>query len=75
MPVSVDVYMDRVERRLKSTKRATFRELLDDDGASGALVGMFLAILELYKRERVELVQEQAFGELEVVRTARGRRG
>ena len=75
MPVSVDVYMDRVERRLKSAKRATFRELLDDDGASETLVGVFLAILELYKRERVELVQEQAFGELEVVRTARGRRG
>jgi segregation and condensation protein A len=74
-PVSVDVYVDRVERRLKSAKRATFRSLLDEDHASEVLVGMFLAILELYKREKVELVQEEAFGELEVVRTKRGRRG
>jgi len=75
VPVSVDVYVDRVERRLKAAKSATFRELLDDEAASEVLVGMFLAILELYKRGRVELVQEQAFGELEVVRAKRGRRG
>jgi segregation and condensation protein A len=74
-PVSVDVYIDRVERRLQSERALSFRELVEGDAPAEVLVGMFLAILELYKRERVELTQADAFGELEVVWTRRGKKG
>ena len=32
------------------------------------LVGLFLAVLELYKRGRIQLNQEDAFGEIELVK-------
>ena len=66
-PVSVDFYMDVIERRLGSRGRGLFSELLADAQDAADRVGLFLAILELYKRGRLELGQEEVFGDIEIV--------
>lgn len=52
--------------RLRGGTPMTFRELVADAEGKGVLVARFLAILELYRRAAVELVQETPLGELTV---------
>ena len=63
--VSVAELIDELMARLPSMDRTTLRELTT--GASVArVVACFLALLELYKQSRVELVQENHLGALGV---------
>lgn len=52
--------------RLRNGKPATFRELVADADAPGVVVARFLAVLELYRRAAVMLVQPEPLAELTV---------
>jgi segregation and condensation protein A len=69
--VNIDDFMQRVRLSLKERKRVTFRELTRDCVLRIELIAYFLALLELYKREEIELLQAERFGDIEV----RGRAG
>jgi len=66
-PVSVDTYMDRMVARLRLGKSVSFVKLFEGAGDRPEFVGMFLAVLELYKRGRLDVSQEEEFGEITVV--------
>jgi segregation and condensation protein A len=63
-PVSVDYYMGVIEERLGRRGKGLFSELLETAEDAHAVVGLFLAILELYKYGRLEVVQEETFGDI-----------
>jgi segregation and condensation protein A len=52
--------------RLRSLRRATFRQLIADCGGTYEVVARFLAVLELYRDGRVSLDQEAPLGDLHV---------
>lgn len=59
--------MTAVERRIEDLGRAaSFRDLVADCGERIEVVVRFLALLELYRDGRVELVQGDTFGEIRV---------
>jgi segregation and condensation protein A len=66
-PISLELHAEAVERMIRSRRRSTFRELVSSGAPVEELVVTFLAILELYKRGIVTLVQEDTFGEIEIV--------
>jgi segregation and condensation protein A len=64
--VSLVEQMDIVGRAVRRTGRASFLELcagLDRP----AIIVTFLAVLELVRRERIRVAQEQAFGDIELL--------
>jgi segregation and condensation protein A len=67
MPLSLDMHMESVARTVRKRGRATFAELIAGDRSAEEVVVTFLAILELYKRGRVDLAQAALFGDIEVV--------
>ena len=66
-PLSVDEYVKRLKERLKGLKMKSFRELTNDCTDKVELITMFLAVLELYKRGKVELGQAEVFGEIMII--------
>ncbi len=50
--------------RLRSVRRATFRQLIADCGGTYEVVARFLAVLELYREGRVSLDQVAPLGDL-----------
>jgi len=50
--------------RLRSVRRATFRQLIADCGGTFEVVARFLAVLELYREGRVSLDQVAPLGDL-----------
>jgi segregation and condensation protein A len=56
-----------VSRTIRKRGRATFAELIAGNRSAEEVVVTFLAILELYKRGRVDLAQAALFGDIEVV--------
>jgi segregation and condensation protein A len=56
--------------RLRSLRRATFRQLIDDCAGTYEVVARFLAILELYRDGQVSLDQAAPLGDLIVTWTA-----
>jgi segregation and condensation protein A len=59
--------MSAVERRIEDFGRAaSFRDLVADCEERIEVVVRFLALLELYRDGRVELVQADTFGEIHV---------
>jgi segregation and condensation protein A len=67
--VSVGAMLDDLVGRLPSMGRTTLRALTLDMPTISAVVACFLAILELFKRELVDLDQLATFGELAVIWT------
>jgi len=59
-----------IERLLLTQARISFTQLLQRAGSRVELVVTFLATLELLKRRRIEVVQEQMFGEIIILRGA-----
>lgn len=55
-----------ITRLLRELGRTTFRKLLDRHSSSLDIVVTFLAMLELIKRQMVEVHQETLFGEIEI---------
>lgn len=54
--------------RLKSMNQLRFSQLFDNDITRSEMINTFLAVLELLKRQLVTCRQEQAFGEIEIVK-------
>jgi segregation and condensation protein A len=66
MPVSLELHMESVRRTLRDRKRMSFSELLEAGAPPELVVVTFLALLELYKRGRVEIRQDAVFGEIDI---------
>jgi len=66
MPISLELHAKSVRRRLEHTRRVSFSELVGEEATPEIVVVTFLAILELYKRGYVEVVQEHEFGDITV---------
>jgi segregation and condensation protein A len=67
--VSVAVMLDDLVARLPQMGRTTLRNLTAELATTSAVVACFLALLELFKREMVDLDQRETFGSLEIVWT------
>lgn len=65
--VNVSDFMDRVRRVVAENGRTTFRELTATCALRIEIIATFLALLELYKREEVEIRQAVRFGDIEVL--------
>jgi segregation and condensation protein A len=60
----IHVHMSRILARLKERGRLALSELFDPRLHKSALVGMFLAMLELVRHHRVQAEQNDLFGEI-----------
>lgn len=67
MPVSLELHMESVKRTAAKRGRVSFSELVTADATPEIVVVTFLAILELYKRGRIDICQDALFGEIEIV--------
>ena len=65
-PMPVEVHVRALHARLKNRKSLRFSELLDAKAPTPVVVVTFLAVLELYKRSMVEIVQDEAFGDIQI---------
>lgn len=57
-----------VVSRLKSIEQLHFSQLFDEDITRSEVINTFLAVLELLKRQLVVCRQDQAFGEIEIIK-------
>ncbi|MDI6711746.1 MAG: segregation/condensation protein A [Anaerosomatales bacterium] len=71
-PVPVDVHVESIRRILAKRKRASFSEVVPGAARPEEIVVAFLAILELYKRGEIQLVQDEAFGEILIESVRKG---
>lgn len=65
--VSIPDMIDLLRRRLSSSRRSqplSATELFESQRSRRAMICLFLAILELVKRQAVELTQSEAFGDI-----------
>ena len=60
----IHVYMAQIQARLQSESRLTFQKLFREGMHKSALVGVFLAILELVRNYHVRTEQNELFGEI-----------
>jgi segregation and condensation protein A len=65
------VYLKTVRETLRSASQVRFRDLFTPPYARTRLVGLFLAVLELIRRQEAVLEQDQLFGEIWIGRGAR----
>ncbi len=67
-PIRVNIpdFMERIRRVLAEKSRTTFRELTADCRLRIEVIATFLALLELFKREEVDLFQAERFGDIQV---------
>ena len=65
-PIPVELHVRAIHMRLKSSKRVTFSDLVAGHSEPPVIVVTFLAVLELSKRGMVNVVQEVAFGDMEI---------
>jgi segregation and condensation protein A len=63
----IHVYMAEINRRLAERGRLALRELFRPGMHKSAVIGMFLAILELVRHQQVRAEQNQLFGEIWVL--------
>ncbi len=62
----VETYVKSIYRRVKEGGRLSFFELIGEQTSKPVMVAMFLAVLELYKRSMVRLVQRKPFGDISI---------
>lgn len=67
-PIKVNIqdFMERVRRLLEERGRTTYRELTMQCINRVELIATFLALLELYKREEIDMRQAGRFGDIRV---------
>ncbi len=73
--VKVEDFMQRVRRALERGGRTTFRELTRDCALRIEVIAFFVALLELFKREEIDLRQATRFGDIEIYALGEGRDG
>ncbi len=64
--ITIREKIDLISKTLKRIQHASFRGLLGDKATRLEVVVTFLALLELIKRYRVDVVQENLFGDIEI---------
>lgn len=62
----IHVYMERIRHRLGEKGVLRFRSLFEPGMHKSAIIGMFLAVLELVKHRQIRLTQAENFGEIEL---------
>jgi segregation and condensation protein A len=73
--ISITDFMDRVRGVLEERGNTSYRELTIDCVMRVEFIATFLALLELYKREEVELRQAARFGDIQVYAMGKERDG
>jgi segregation and condensation protein A len=63
----IQVYMQRIHQRLVTSRRAAFSEMFEPGIHKSAIVGVFLAILELVRHHSVVTQQSELHGEIWLV--------
>jgi len=63
----MEVYMQRIRSILARSPRVTFAGLFEGESTRMQQVGLFLALLELIRHERVRVQQQELFGEIWVM--------
>jgi segregation and condensation protein A len=63
----IGVYMQRIHERLAERRRVAFSEMFAPGMHKSALIGMFLAILELVRHHSVRTEQHELHGEIWIV--------
>ena len=66
VPISMEKHVEGIYRTMRRRKARTFSQLVGDNPTPELIVVTFLAILELYKRGVVNVVQEAAFEDISV---------
>ncbi|MCI1645969.1 MAG: segregation/condensation protein A [Olsenella sp.] len=64
LPIALTVAS--IDRLARSRGHLTFSELLDGSGEPEVVVANFLAVLDLYHRDKVRMHQDHNFGEIEI---------
>ncbi len=64
----IQVHMEAILQRLESESRLPFAALFTPPYHRGRLVGLFMAILELIKRRRIQAEQPEPFAEIWIAR-------
>jgi segregation and condensation protein A len=70
--VKIEDYIEKVRRVLRSKGQTTYMELTADCYLRIEFVAVFLSLLELYKREEIEIRQAVRFGDIQVYATREG---
>lgn len=65
-PIPVELHVRAICNRLKSEKRVSFNQLLQNQSSKPVVVVTFLAVLELYKRGIVAVSQDVPFGDMSI---------
>jgi segregation and condensation protein A len=60
----IHIYMQRIDARLRRERRVEFTTFFETSIHKSALVGMFLAVLELVRHQHARAAQSQLFGEI-----------
>jgi len=68
----MEIWMERLVARVQQESPIPFLRLFAPDAGRAALIGMFLALLELILLQRVRADQEEAFGEIRIVYLGEG---
>ena len=63
----IQVYMQRIHHRLTDTRRVAFSEMFEAGMHKSAIVGVFLAVLELVRHHSVRAEQNDLHGEIWIV--------
>lgn len=63
----MEVYLEEITRKLIKEKSLPFRELFSPPFHKMRLIGLFLAILELIKKQSIFAQQDENFGEIHLV--------
>lgn len=63
----IQVYMQMIHQRIVETRRVSFSDLFVPEMHKSAMVGVFLAVLELARHHNVVTVQDSLYGELVVI--------
>ncbi len=65
-PINVEIYVEVIFSRCKERGRVVFSELVKECPKKEIVVVTLLAVLELYKRNRVNINQIDEFGDIEI---------
>lgn len=65
-PIPVVRYTKKLTNILKERGRARFSELVSADATPEIFVVSFLAVLELYKMHQIDIIQQRAFGDIDI---------
>ena len=65
-PIPLETHMRALHARIKNRKEMRFSELSGNEVPVPVVVVTFLAVLELYKRAMVDVVQDEAFGDIRI---------